>query len=80
PCLALAIQAAKTGGTAPVVLNGANEIAVTRFLKGDIGFMDIPRLVAHTLKRMPVIANPTLADIHSADLEAREIAASKSAI
>jgi len=45
PCLALARAAGRVGGTAPAVLNAANEVAVGAFLAGAVGFMDIPRLV-----------------------------------
>ena len=74
PCLALAIQAAKTGGTAPAVMNGANEVAVARFLKDEIGFYDIPRLVENALSQVPVIPAPGLEDILAADAAGREIA------
>ena len=74
PCLALAIQAAKTGGTAPAVMNGANEVAVARFLKDEIGFYDIPRLVENALSRVLVVSAPTLEDILAADTEGRKIA------
>jgi 1-deoxy-D-xylulose-5-phosphate reductoisomerase len=48
-CLALALSAAKTGQSMPAVLNGANEVAVEYFLKGRIGFMDIPDLIERTM-------------------------------
>ncbi len=75
PCLALAIRAAKTGGTAPAAMNGANEVAVARFLADEIGFYDIPHLVEEALARVPVISAPGLEDILSADAAGREIAA-----
>ena len=50
PCLELARQAAETGGTAPTVLCAADEVAVELFLKGKIGFLDIPRLIARALE------------------------------
>ena len=53
-CLAMAIHSAKTGGTAPAILNGANEIAVARFLAGEIGFLDIADLVEGALNTVPV--------------------------
>ena len=69
-CLALAIRAAKTGGTAPAVLNGANEIAVARFLAGEIGFLDIARVVESALDAVPV--QPlTLEGVFQADRAAR---------
>ncbi len=74
PCLALAIQAAKTGGTAPAAMNGANEVAVARFLADEIGFYDIPRLVEETLAKVPVVRAPGLEDILAADAAGREIA------
>ncbi len=74
PCLALAIQAAKTGGTAPAVMNGANEVAVARFLADEIGFYDIPRLVGEALAQVCAVQTPSLADIMAADAAGREIA------
>lgn len=71
PCLGLAMGAARTGGTATAILNGANEAAVARFLAGEIGFLDIPRLVERALERVPVTQNPTLDDIFAADQAAR---------
>lgn len=73
PCLALAKAAAKTGGTATAILNGANEAAVGLFLDGSIGFMDIPRLVERALHQVPVVQNPALTDILEADKAAREV-------
>lgn len=71
PCLALAKGAARTGGTATAILNGANEAAVGRFLAGEIGFMDIPALVERALAAVPVVQRPTLSDILAADQLAR---------
>ena len=71
PCLALAKQAAKTGGTATAILNGANEEAVGRFLAGKIGFDDIPVLVEQALRQISVVREPALADILAADQLAR---------
>jgi len=48
-CLDLALKAAEIGGSMPTVLNGANEIAVESFLKGNIGFLDIPDLIEKTM-------------------------------
>ncbi|MGI5963150.1 MAG: 1-deoxy-D-xylulose-5-phosphate reductoisomerase [Lawsonibacter sp.] len=72
PCLALAQQAARTGGTAGAILNGANEAAVSLFLNGKIGFCDIGTRVAHALECIPVVQNPSLTDILEADQAARE--------
>lgn len=71
PCLRLARQAAKTGGTACAILNGANEAAVGLFLAGEIGFNDIPRRVERALECVPVQYKPSLADILEADGAAR---------
>lgn len=53
PCLELAYRAGNAGGLAPVVLNAADEIAVDAFLAGQIGFMDIPRLIERLLDETP---------------------------
>lgn len=71
PCLALAMEAAKQGGTAPAILNGANEIAVNRFLKKEIGFLDIPRLVEKTLEWIPKEDAGSIESIFEADIQAR---------
>ena len=70
-CLALAKEAARRGGTATAVLNGANEAAVARFLAGEIGFLDIPRLVEEALDRVPTGSACTLEEIFAADEAAR---------
>ena len=74
PCLALAKEAAYTGGTATAILNGANEVAVADFLAGKIGFMDIPRRVERAMGAVAVIQDPELEDILSADAAARQAA------
>mgnify|MGYP005779956463 FL=1 len=71
PCLALAMDCARTGGTSCAVLNGANEAAVGLFLREKIGFNDIPRLVKKALDQVEVKWNPSLADILEADQRAR---------
>jgi 1-deoxy-D-xylulose-5-phosphate reductoisomerase len=71
-CLALAIQAAKTGGSAGAILNGANEAAVGQFLAGEIGFLDIADRVAHAMETVPVVKEPGLTDILEADQAARD--------
>ena len=74
PCLVLAKQAAKEGGTATAILNGANEVAVADFLAGKIGFMDIPRRVEKAMGAVSSVQNPGLEDILSADKAARAAA------
>ena len=71
PCLALAMECAKKGGTACPVMNGANEEAVAKFLRDEIGFYDIYRLVRHAVDTVPFIQNPTLDQILEADRLAR---------
>ena len=75
PCLALAMEAARAGGSAPAVLNGANEAAVARFLADEIGFYDIARLVEEALTQVPTVSAPDLEDILAADAAGRKIAA-----
>ena len=74
-CLSLAYRALKTGGTLPAVLNGANEVAVARFLKGDIGFLDIPELIEQTMDAYTVKYEYTLEDLLEADAWAKNYAA-----
>ena len=71
PCLRIARECAKTGGTACAIMNGANEEAVGLFLRREIGFNDIPRLVEDALSRVAVKYGPGLADILEADRLAR---------
>ena len=70
PCFALAKQAAQTGGTACTAMNAANEEAVGLFLQDKIGFYDIADAVEAAL-RLPVVQEPSLADIFEADRLAR---------
>ena len=72
PCLALARDCAKAGGTACPAMNGANEEAVAMFLNDKIGFYDIYRLVNAAASQVPFIADPTLEQILEADRLARE--------
>ena len=73
-CLALAYEAARAGGTAGAILNGANEAAVAQFLAGKIGFLDIARRVERAMERVAVVQEPGLEDILNADQEARRAA------
>jgi 1-deoxy-D-xylulose-5-phosphate reductoisomerase len=74
PCLELAYQALRASGTAPAVLNAANEAAVGAFLDGQISFLDIPRVIASVLSALPVNAVDGLDDVLDADAEARAAA------
>jgi len=72
PCLKIAFEAGKAGGTLPAVLNAANEIAVAKFLRETIGFMDIVSLAVDTLEKHERVPKPSLDDILEADRWARE--------
>ena len=74
PCLALAYQALRAGGTAPAVLNAANEVAVAAFLERQIPFLAIPRLIEQVLEAMPVHTVSSLEDVLQADQVARAMA------
>jgi 1-deoxy-D-xylulose-5-phosphate reductoisomerase len=74
PCLRLAREAAEAGGTAPCVLNAANEIAVHAFLAGELSFTGIPRVIESTLSELPARPVRHFSDLYAADAEAREVA------
>jgi 1-deoxy-D-xylulose-5-phosphate reductoisomerase len=74
PCLRLAREAAETGGTAPCILNAANEVAVHAFLAGDLSFMGIPRVIESTLSELPSQPVRHFSDLYLADAQAREVA------
>jgi 1-deoxy-D-xylulose-5-phosphate reductoisomerase len=71
PCLALARECAKLGGTACAAMNGANEEAVGMFLADKIGFYDIYKRVSHAVETVPFVQNPDLEQILEADRLAR---------
>ena len=72
PCLALAKEAAGRGGNCCAVLNGANEAAVAKYLKDEIGFYDIPGLVRGAMDAVPFVKSPDLNEILQADALARK--------
>ena len=72
PCLQLAMDAAKRGGTACPVMNGANEAAVALYLEDKIGFYDIYDLVKGAMDAVPFIEDPTLDEILECDAQARK--------
>ena len=72
PCLRLAMEAAKLGGTACPVMNGANEAAVALYLEDKIGFYDIYELVKGAMDAIPFIADPTLEQVLECDAQARK--------
>jgi 1-deoxy-D-xylulose-5-phosphate reductoisomerase len=71
PCLALAYQALRASGTAPALLNAANEVAVAAFLDSQISFLAIPAVIGAVLDSLPVVAVESLDDVLGADAEAR---------
>ena len=73
-CLELALRAAGIGGSMPAVLNGANEIAVEAFLKGKIGFLDIPELIEKTMEAHHSLPVDTIQEVIEADRWARDTA------
>jgi 1-deoxy-D-xylulose-5-phosphate reductoisomerase len=74
PCLRLARAAAVAGGTAPCVLNAANEIAVHAFLRGALGFLGIADVIERTLDALPPAPVRAFESLYDADREARAIA------
>ncbi len=72
PCLTLALEAAKRGGTAGAILSGANEAAVALFLGGKIRFLDIADRVERALAQVKAVQEPSMQDILDADKAARE--------
>lgn len=77
PCLRLAYAALQAGGTAPAVLNAANEVAVSSFLQGRIGFLSIPALVEDCLAALPAAPAASLEALLAADAAARALAAAR---
>ena len=73
-CLRLAREAARAGGTAPCVLNAANEVAVHAFLRGELSFTGIARVIESTLSELPARPVRHFSDLYEADGEAREVA------
>ncbi|HEX3519741.1 MAG TPA: 1-deoxy-D-xylulose-5-phosphate reductoisomerase [Solirubrobacteraceae bacterium] len=74
PCLRLAREAAREGGTAPCVLNAANEIAVHAFLAGRLRFLDIPAVIEQTLSELPSEPVISFESLYEADRQARALA------
>ena len=74
PCLSLAFAAAKAGGTAPAVLNAANEVAVAAFLDEGLPYLNIPNVVEYCLNTLPPVAADSLETILDVDARARQTA------
>ncbi len=75
PCLPLAYEAGRRGGTAPACLNGANEVAVDGFLNGRLRWVDIPSVIEAVMGRFVAIEPRDLDDVLAADAEGRALAA-----
>src|SRR3954466_1847255 len=75
PALRLARAAAIAGGTAPCVLNAANEVAVHAFLRGDLSYLGIAAVIERTLEQLPAAPVRAFESLYDADREARAVAA-----
>ncbi|HSD78993.1 MAG TPA: 1-deoxy-D-xylulose-5-phosphate reductoisomerase [Solirubrobacteraceae bacterium] len=80
PCLRLAREAAMAGGTAPCILNAANEVAVHAFLGGRLDFLGIPAVVESTLEALGAQPVRAFDSLYEADREARAVAAERVAV
>lgn len=76
PCLNLAFSAARAGGTAPTILNAANEVAVAAFLDAGLPYLQIAQVVEHALNTVAPIEANSLETILQADTQARDVASS----
>jgi 1-deoxy-D-xylulose-5-phosphate reductoisomerase len=74
PCLALAYEAGRRGGTAPACLNGANEIAVEAFLNGRLRWVDIPSVISAVMEQFVATTPRDVDDVLAADKEGRVMA------
>lgn len=72
PCIRIAYEAIRKGGNAPCIMNAANEIAVSAFLKGEIPFTFIPAIIENTLEKCTFVADPTIDDIFLSNKEGRK--------
>lgn len=77
PCLGLAFQALRAGGTLPAALNAANEVAVSAFLQGGLGFLGIPAVIADTLDAFTPGPADSLEAVVEADARARALASAR---
>jgi 1-deoxy-D-xylulose-5-phosphate reductoisomerase len=75
PCLALAFEAAKAGGTAPAILNAANEVAVAAFLEKCLPYLQIASVVRETLSAIQSVPAGSIEIVLGADAQARQVAA-----
>jgi 1-deoxy-D-xylulose-5-phosphate reductoisomerase len=77
PCVALAAEAIRRGGTAPAALNAANEVAVEAFLDGRLGFTGIPAVIESVLSEIAIEPLDGLDHVYAVDVEARALAAQR---
>jgi len=77
PCLRLAMESQREGGTAPTVLNAANEVCVEAFLNNSVAFLQLPEVIEYTLSQAKITPAADLTTIINADNNAREIASEK---
>jgi 1-deoxy-D-xylulose-5-phosphate reductoisomerase len=73
PCLALALEAARAGGSLPIVLNAANEVAVAAFLRGELSFGGIPRIIRRIMEKHAIIHPRGLEEILAVDEKIRSL-------
>ena len=71
PCLRLAYEALRSGGVAPAIYNAANEVAVERFLDKEIAYLDIPKIIEHSLSKVELIETPSLDQLLETNNETR---------
>ena len=74
PCLKLAYEALGSGGAAPAIYNSANEVAVERFLAKEIAYLDIPKIIEHSLNKVELLEAPSLDQLLETNNEARLVA------
>lgn len=74
PCLGLAMESGRRGGTYPAAMAAADEVAVERFMAGEVGFLDIPVIIEQVLEKHVSVAGPDLESVLAADAWAREAA------
>ncbi len=72
--LPIALDSIRRGGNAPCIMNGANEIAVAEFLKGNVSFLQMPDIIEETLSKCNFVEHPSIEDYFETDKEARRIA------
>ena len=72
PCLGLALRAAKTGGSLPIALNAANEVAVEAFLRGELPYPGIPEVIRRIMDQHGIISPEGLEEILAVDRRTRE--------